>query len=95
MNLDEARYSTLLSETDPPLINIGTGEDVTVRELAETVAKVLDFKGNFIFDTTKPDGTPRKLLDVTRLHNLGWHHTTTLEQGIRQTWDLVRNTLSN
>ena len=95
MNLDEARYSTLLSATDPPLINIGTGEDVTVRELAETVAKVLDFKGNFIFDTTKPDGTPRKLLDVTRLHNLGWHHTTTLEQGIRQTWDLVRNTLSN
>ena len=95
MNLDEARYSTLLSETDPPLINIGTGEDVTVRELAETVAKVLDFKGNFIFDTTKPDGAPRKLLDVTRLHNLGWHHTTTLEQGIRQTWDLVRNTLSN
>ncbi len=95
MNLDEDRYSTLLSETDPPLINIGTGEDVTVRELAETVAKVLDFKGNFIFDTTKPDGTPRKLLDVTRLHNLGWHHTTTLEQGIRQTWDLVRNTLSN
>src|SRR5216683_4212134 len=88
MNLDEARYSTLLSETDPPLINIGTGEDVTVRELAETVAKVLDFKGNFIFDTTKPDGAPRKLLDVTRLHNLGWHHTTTLEQGIRQTWDL-------
>jgi GDP-L-fucose synthase len=95
MYLDEVRYSTLFSETDPPLINIGTGEDVTVRELAETVAKVLDFKGNFTFDTTKPDGTPRKLLDVTRLHNLGWHHTTTLEQGIRQTWDLVRNTLNN
>ncbi len=91
MNLDEARYRTLLSETDPPLINIGTGEDLTIRELAETVAKVLDFKGDFVFDTTKPDGTPRKLMDVTRLHNLGWRHTTSLEQGIRKTWDLVRD----
>jgi GDP-L-fucose synthase len=94
VNLDEARYSTLLSETDPPLINIGTGEDVTIRELAETVAKVLDFKGKLVFDTTKPDGTPRKLMDVTRLHNLGWRHTTSLEQGIRKTWDLVRYTLA-
>jgi GDP-L-fucose synthase len=94
MNLDEARYSTLLSETGPPLINIGTGEDVTIRELAETVAKVLDFKGKLVFDSTKPDGTPRKLMDVTRLHNLGWRHTTSLEQGIRKTWDLVRYTLA-
>jgi GDP-L-fucose synthase len=93
MNLDEARHSTLLSETDPPLINIGTGEDLTIQELAETVAKVLDFKGRFVFDTTKPDGTPRKLMDVTRLHNLGWHHTTSLEQGIRKTWNLVRESL--
>lgn len=94
MNLDDARYNTLLNETDPPLINIGTGEDVTIRELAETVAKVIDFKGELVFDTTKPDGTPRKLMDVTRLHQLGWHHTTTLEQGIRKTWNLVRDTLA-
>ncbi len=94
MTLDDTRYNSLLTETDPPLINIGTGEDVTIRELAETVAKVLDFKGDFVFDTTKPDGTPRKLMDVTRLHNLGWRHTTQLEQGIRRTWDLISDTLA-
>ena len=94
MNLDDTRYNSLLNDTDPPLINIGTGEDVTIRELAETVAKVIGFKGDLVFDTTKPDGTPRKLMDVTRLHNLGWHHTTSLEQGIRKTWDLVRDTLA-
>jgi GDP-L-fucose synthase len=94
MNLDESRYSSLLTEEAPPLINIGTGEDVTIRELAETVAQVIGFKGQLVFDATKPDGTPRKLMDVTRLHNLGWHHTTSLEQGIRRTWEAVRTQLS-
>ena len=94
MNLDDTRYNSLLNETDPPLINIGTGEDVTVRELAEIVAKVIGFKGDIVFDTTKPDGTPRKLMDVTRLHNLGWHHTTSLDQGIQKTWDLVSDALA-
>jgi GDP-L-fucose synthase len=93
LNLDQDRYNSLLNEENPPLINIGTGEDITIRELAETVAKVLDFKGTFTFDTTKPDGTPRKLMDVTRLHNLGWHHTTSLEQGIRLTVEAVRDQL--
>jgi GDP-L-fucose synthase len=92
LNLDEVRYNSLLSGDAPPLINIGTGEDVTIRELAETVAHVLGFQGSLIFDTTKPDGTPRKLMDVTRLHSLGWHHTTSLEQGIRLTWKAVRDT---
>jgi GDP-L-fucose synthase len=90
MNLDEARFQTLLSEDAPPLINIGTGEDVTIRELAETVARVLGFAGELEFDSSKPDGTPRKLLDVTRLHQLGWHHTTSLEQGIALTWEQFR-----
>jgi GDP-L-fucose synthase len=94
MNLDETRFDTLLLEDAPPLINIGTGEDVTIRELAETVARVLGFKGSLVFDTTKPDGTPRKLMDVTRLHTLGWRHTTTLEQGIGLTWEAVRNQLA-
>jgi GDP-L-fucose synthase len=93
LNLDEARYNSLLVADAPPLINIGTGEDVTIRELAETVARVLGFHGKLVFDTTKPDGTPRKLMDVTRLHSLGWRHTTSLEQGIRLTWDAVRGTL--
>lgn len=94
MNLDDARYNSLLNDTDPPLINIGTGEDVTIRELAETVAEVIGFKGDLVFDATKPDGTPRKLMDVTRLHTLGWHHTTSLEQGIRKTWELIHDTLA-
>ncbi len=93
MNLDDATYGTLLTETEPPLINIGTGEDVTIRELAETVARVLGYTGHLVFDTTKPDGTPRKLMDVSRLHALGWRHATDLEQGINRTWELVRERL--
>jgi len=93
MNLDETSFNSLLLEDTPPLINVGTGEDLTIRDLAETVARVLGFKGQFVFDTTKPDGTPRKLLDVTRLHKLGWHHSTALEQGIRLTWEAVHNQL--
>jgi GDP-L-fucose synthase len=91
MNLDEARFGTLLAGDAPPLINIGTGEDVTIRELAETVVRVMGFKGEIVFDATKPDGTPRKLLDVSRLHALGWRHKTHLEEGIARTWELVRD----
>jgi len=93
LNLDEATYGTMLSETEPPLINIGTGEDVTIRELAETVQRVIGFDGGLVFDTTKPDGTPRKLMDVSKLHALGWHHKVELEDGIRRTWDLVKDQL--
>ncbi len=67
---------------DGPLVNIGTGTDVTIRELAETVVKVIGFQGELSFDTSKPDGTPRKLMDVSRLHGLGWQARTGLEDGI-------------
>jgi len=67
---------------DGPLVNIGTGQDVTIRELAETVMDVVGFTGRIVFDASKPDGTPRKLLDVGRLHALGWKHRTELRQGI-------------
>ncbi len=90
MELDEARYGQLLSETEPPLINIGTGEDVTIAELAGMAARAVGFEGKLVFDATKPDGTPRKLMDVGKLHALGWRHTIELEQGIRMTWDAVR-----
>lgn len=91
LNLDEARYGSLLTEDAPPLVNIGTGEDLTIRELAETVARILGFQGRLVFDPAKPDGTPRKLLDVNRLHRLGWRHSTTVEQGIRLTWEAVKH----
>ncbi len=94
LNMDQSTYHSLLREDAPPLINIGTGEDVTIRELAETVARVLGFQGRLVFDVSKPDGTPRKLMDVTRLHALGWRHVTTLEHGIAKTWDAVRSQLS-
>ena len=67
---------------DGPLVNIGTGQDVTIRELAEAVMKVVGFTGRIVFDASKPDGTPRKLLDVGRLHALGWQHRVDLKQGI-------------
>jgi GDP-L-fucose synthase len=93
MNLDDAAFNSLLSDDEPPLINIGTGEDVTIRELAETVARVLGFEGTLVFDPTKPDGTPRKLMDVGRLHRLGWRHTVELEDGIRRAWEAVEGHL--
>jgi len=91
MELDDQRYGSLLKEDEPPLINIGSGEDVTIRELAELAAKVVGYQGQLVFDASKPDGTPRKLMDVSRLHNLGWKHTIPLEQGIEMTWNAVRS----
>jgi GDP-L-fucose synthase len=88
MNLDEARYSSLLQGV--PLINIGTGTDVTIRELAEQVCAVLGFRGELLFDITRPDGTPQKLLDVSRIQSLGWHSTTTLAEGIALTYEAAR-----
>ncbi len=94
LNLPEEQYATLLREDRPPLVNIGTGEDVTIRELAEIVARVLGFQGGLRFDSSKPDGTPRKLMDVSLLHGLGWKHRVGLEDGIRRTWEAVRNDLA-
>lgn len=68
---------------DGPLVNIGMGTDVTIRELAETVMKVVGFEGDIVFDASKPDGTPRKLMDVGRLAGLGWRANVRLEQGIQ------------
>ena len=70
MNLSESAYSSLLEGV--PLINIGTGKDVTIRDLAEQVCTALSFEGKLVFDTSKPDGTPQKLLDVARMRSLGW-----------------------
>jgi GDP-L-fucose synthase len=68
------------------IVNVGVGTDVTIDELARIVAGVVGFAGEIVFDTTKPDGTPRKLVDVTRLHSLGWRARIGLEQGIASTY---------
>lgn len=85
MNLDKATYQ---ANTEPMLshINVGTGVDCTIRELAETMAKVVGFEGKLEFDTTKPDGTPRKLMDVSRLKALGWQAELSLKNGLSQTY---------
>ena len=70
-----------------PLVNIGTGEDVTIHELAHTVMQVVGFSGQITFDSSKPDGTPRKLLDVSRLSELGWRASTPLQEGIRKAYE--------
>ena len=93
MQLPEQTFRGLLSEDHAPLVNIGTGEDVTIRELAETVAEELCFTGELVFDSSKPDGTPRKLLDVSRIHALGWKAKTPLREGIRMTYAAVRDRL--
>ena len=78
----------LLEHYDSPeIINVGFGEDVTIRELAETICEVVGFRGALVFDASKPDGTPRKLLDTARLRALGWSPRVSLRDGIRQTYD--------
>ena len=72
--------------SDPEIVNIGTGEEITIRELYETIVNVVGYKGDIVFDSSKPDGMPRKLLDVSKLHNLGWKHTTSLKNGVEKTY---------
>jgi GDP-L-fucose synthase len=85
MELEEERYRAV---TDPMLshINVGTGVDCTIRELAETVAQVTGYRGRIVFDTTKPDGTARKLMDVEKLRKLGWSATIPLNEGLAQSY---------
>ncbi|HEY6898541.1 MAG TPA: GDP-L-fucose synthase, partial [Rhodocyclaceae bacterium] len=84
MSLPEEHYAALLNKQNPPLVNVGCGEDLSIRELAETVQRAVGFEGRLEFDTSRPDGTPRKLLDVSRLAGLGWQASIPLEQGIRR-----------
>ena len=83
--------------TDPILshINIGTGEDCSIAELADTIKQVVDFPGKITFDTSKPDGTPRKLMNVSKLHNLGWTHSISLEEGLKQTYTWFQQNQNN
>ena len=86
MNLDKAVYD---EHTQPMLshINVGIGEDVTIKELAETIAEVTGFDGSIEFDTSKPDGTPRKLMDSTRLRSLGWEPKIDLKEGLKAAYE--------
>ncbi len=85
LELDEKTYQ---DNTQPMLshINVGTGKDVTIREMAETMKEVVGYKGRLTFDATKPDGAPRKLIDITRLKNMGWEYSVGLEDGLNEAY---------
>jgi GDP-L-fucose synthase len=85
LGLADAQFDTLV-ELDEPLINVGTGQDLTIRELTELVREAVGFAGDIAWDASKPDGTPRKQLDVSRLHSFGWQHTIDLRAGLARTY---------
>lgn len=86
-DLADACYYLMQNYNEPGLVNIGTGEDITIADLAHLIGKIVGYEGTIDFDTTKPDGTPRKLMDVTKLNNMGWKYTTDLEDGIRLAYE--------
>lgn len=94
-DMAEAVVFALENKLPEYLYNIGTGEDLTIKELAETIQRITGHQGEIIWDATKPDGTPRKLLDVSKMHNLGWKHKLNLEQGIQKTYDWFLENVEN
>jgi GDP-L-fucose synthase len=89
-DLADAAVFLMKNWSEDQHINIGTGEDLSIAALARMIARIVGFEGDFVFDGSKPDGTPRKLLDVAKLSALGWRYRTDLEGGIRQTYDWYR-----
>jgi GDP-L-fucose synthase len=85
-DLADACYFLMQNYNEPEFLNIGVGSDVTIKSLAELIMKVTGYEGEIRWNTDKPDGTPRKLMDVSKLHNLGWKHRIELEEGIRMTY---------
>jgi GDP-L-fucose synthase len=85
-DLAEACYFLMQNYNKAQFLNIGTGEDISIKELALLIKDIVGFEGILKFDPTKPDGTPRKLMDVSRLHALGWHHTIDLKEGITKVY---------
>jgi len=87
MNLPRDKFVAAVPNPMRSHINVGTGHDVTIAELANTMASVVGYDGDIEFDTSKPDGTPRKLMDVSRLSSLGWEYSVELEQGLGMTYE--------
>jgi GDP-L-fucose synthase len=85
-DLAAACYYLMLNYDEEGLVNIGTGEEISIKELAALVKKIVGYVGEITYDTSKPDGTPRKLMDVSKLHNKGWKHKTELEEGVKLTY---------
>ncbi len=94
-DLADACFYLMQNYNEPGLVNIGVGEDITIKDLALLVKKIVGYTGELKFDTTKPDGTPRKLMDVSKLHSFGWKHKISLEEGITSVYNEVKNILKS
>lgn len=94
-DMAEAVVFALENELPDYLYNVGTGTDLTIKELAETIQKIIGHRGEIIWDASKPDGTPRKLMDISKMHELGWKHQINLEEGIQQTYDWFLTNIEN
>ncbi len=94
LSIDKEIYK---ANTSPMIshINVGSGEDISIKELAEMMKKVVNYEGEVVFDDSKPDGSARKLIDVSRLSNMGWKHSTSLTEGLKKTYDWYKNNLEN
>ncbi|WP_201288832.1 GDP-L-fucose synthase family protein [Polaribacter septentrionalilitoris] len=94
-DLAEAVVYALENELPEYLYNVGTGKDITIKELAQTIQKVIGHKGNIVWDSEKPDGTPRKLMDVSKMKNMGWEYSTELQEGIEKTYSWFLENIKN
>ena len=92
-DLAEAAFKCMVSYDSEEIINVGTGKDITIKELATTIADVVGFKGEIVWDTSKPNGTPRKVLNVDKIKSLGWEPKVGLREGIKKTYELYKESL--
>ena len=92
-DLAEAAFKCMLRYDSEDIINVGTGKDITIKDLAETIADVVGFKGEVVWDTSKPNGTPRKVLNVDKIESLGWEPKVSLREGIKKTYELYKDSL--
>ena len=92
-DLAEAAFKCMVDYDSEDIINVGTGKDITIKDLAETIADVVGFKGEIVWDTSKPNGTPRKVLNVDKIKSLGWKPKVSLREGIQKTYDLYKDSL--
>jgi GDP-L-fucose synthase len=93
--MGEAVVYALENQFPEHLYNVGSGKDIIIKELAETIQKIIGHQGNIIWDDSKPDGTPRKLMDVSKMKELGWQYSTELEVGIRKTYKWFLENINN
>ena len=89
-DLAEACVFLMENYSDSAIVNVGTGQDISINDLAEMISEVIGFKGKIVFDTSKPNGTPRKLLDVSKINSLGWKHKTGLREGIERVYKVIK-----